>query len=467
MQIQSSYAKTILLPIFNGLRSRDFFRTDVYKDLVSDSKVRLIVVCPPHKADFYRNEFPKNNVVFEPLNFSENKLGKFLNSVAFNLLSTGTIKKKHYQIYVMDGNLPKYVLRRFANFLFGWSKTVRRFIRFLDKFVPLEKEVLALFKKYNPNMIIVPDIVLFSDRIFMRAAKRMKIFILGMVRSWDNLTAKGLIQTMPDKLIAQTNFMKRDAMKYGDMKEEDIKVLGVPQFDFYFRSPSISKEEFFNKLGIPFGRRILLCAPFFDTYSTSSGIKIINRLAWAIDEGLLPANLHLLVRYRPESLPEDENGETFLSHPRITVTKPFSKSFVRNSERRPDYEFSQSDVELLVNSLRYSDVTMNTISTLTIDAIALDKPVINIRFDGDPETPPAYRVALFSGYDHYNFIENLGGASLAYNMEELIALIKKYLENPLFCAEGRKKVKDELVEFTDGFSGKRFASYIKELLWET
>ncbi len=459
--------KTILLPIYNGLRSRDFFRTDVYKDLVSDSDICLVVVCPSSKIEFYKSEFPEKNVIFEPLSFSENKWGKILNSISFNLLNTGTIKKKHYQIYVRDRNLPKYIFRRFAALLFGNSKVVRKFIRFLNDFIPLEPNVVEVLKKYKPKMVVVPDIVLFSDRIFLRAAKHTGIFVVGMVRSWDNLTAKGVIQVMPDKLIAQTDFMKRDAMRYGDMNEKDIEVLGLPQFDFYFRKINATKEEFLKNLGIPFGRRLILCAPFFDTYSTSSGIKIINQLARAVDSGKLPKDLHFLVRYRPESLPEDESGERLLKHPHITVTMPFSKHFGKGVDRRPDYEFSKSDVELLINSLYFSHVTINTISTLTVDAIVLDKPVINIRFDGDSKTPPAYRVALFSGYDHYNFIENLGGASLAYNFEELIELINKYLKDTSFSAEGRKKVKKELVGFTDGMSGNRFAECIKKYLRET
>ena len=457
--------KTILLPIYNGIRSRDFFRTDLFKVLAADSKVRLVIAAPEYKLDFYKKEFGRENVFFEPLpDIREPFLGRFLNALAFNFLDTGTVRQKQYQMYARAGNFSKFISRRFLTVISGNKKFLRKFIRLLDRaLVSPNKEVLNILDKYKPNLVITPDIILPIDRMFLRAAKNIGVRTIGMVRSWDNLTAKGVIQILPDRLIAQTNQMKLEAIKYADMPEEDIAVLGVPQFDHYFKPPKFSREEFFKSLGIPAERRLILCAPFFDIYSNSSGTKIINALARAIDAGRLPRDLHLLVRYRPESMPEDFSEEKLLRNPNITVTVPYSLPFLRKN-KRSDYEFSASDVDMLFNSIYFSDVTINTISTLTIDAVALDKPVINIRFDGDPATPPAYQVSLYTGYDHYNFIENAKAVRLAYNMDELISQINQYLKKPQLDKEGRKIVRDAQIEFFDGFSGKRSAEFIlKEL----
>ena len=457
--------KTILLPIYNGIRSRDFFRTDLFKVLAADSQVRLVIAAPEYKLDFYKKEFGRENVFFEPLpDIREPFLGRFLNALAFNFLDTGTVRQKQYQMYARAGNFSKFISRRFLTVISGNKKFLRKFIRLLDRaLVSPNKEVLNILDKYKPNLVITPDIILPTDRMFLRAAKSRGIKTIGMVRSWDNLTAKGVIQILPDRLIAQTNQMKLEAIKYADMPEENIAVLGVPQFDHYFKPPKFSRAEFLKSLDIPANRRLILCAPFFDTYSTSSGIKIINTLARAIDSGKLSPDLHLLVRYRPESMPEDFSEEKLLRHPNITVTAPYSLPFDRKN-KRPDYEFSESDVNMLFNSIYCSDVTINTISTLTVDAIALDKPVINIRFDGDPDTPKAYKVSLYTGYDHYNFIENAKAVRLAYNMDTLISQINQYLKKPQLDKEGRKIVRDSQIESFDGFSGRRFAEYIlKEL----
>ncbi|KKW37460.1 MAG: hypothetical protein UY86_C0008G0017 [Candidatus Adlerbacteria bacterium GW2011_GWB1_54_7] len=187
---------------------------------------------------------------------------------------------------------------------------------------------------------------------------------------------------------------------------------------------------------------------------------LIKKLAQAIDSGGLPGDLHLLVRYRPEDLNAfDAPGTAALGHPRITVTKPYSIPFKTNGSK-PDYEFTPADVELMVNSLRHSEITITTISTLTVDAIALDKPAVNIRFDADPNTPPGDRVELFSHFDHYLALEATGGVRLAHSFEELLLQLNAYLEDPRLDAEGRAKIRRAQIEFEDARSGARSAQAI-------
>jgi CDP-glycerol glycerophosphotransferase (TagB/SpsB family) len=145
------------------------------------------------------------------------------------------------------------------------------------------------------------------------------------------------------------------------------------------------------------------------------------------------------------------------------VTLP-ARKFLTTPRGKKDYEFTREDVELMVNSLRYSDVTLNTISTLTVDAVALDKPVVNIRFDIDPNTPSADRVELYSHFDHYIALEKTGGVKLAYSFNELVEQINAYLKNPAEDSIGRAQIRREQVEFEDSNSGKRSAEAIAKLV---
>lgn len=454
--------KTLLLPIFSGLRARNFFLTDLYPELIKET--RLVIVAPAYKCDYYRSTYGHPHVEFVEWEAAEEHwLGKALQWFAFNALGTGTIKEKQYALYVRDHDLPKYLLRRFIGIVFGKSRAMRKLIRFFDRvFVPRDPFLLEIIKKYSPDAVLAPDIILGSDRVILRAAKKLGIKSIGMVRSWDNLTAKGVIQVIPDYLIAQTNIMKQEAIDIGDMKPEQVFVCGVPQFDMYWKPPTHTREEFLHSLHIPLSKRILLCTPFHGEFSQKSGLMLIAELAKAIDDGRLPRDLHLLVRYRPEDGKGAQGPEEF-NNPHITATRPFSILFT-NQRGNPDYEFTQANMDLMVNTLRYSDVTLNAISTLTIDAIALDKPVINIRFDIDPNTPPGSRVELYSHFDHYLTIERTGGVRLAYSLDELLAQINMYLENPSLDAQGRARVRREQIEFLDGNSGKRSAQKIVELV---
>src|SRR3989338_4675433 len=102
--------KTILLPIYNGIRAKNFFRNDSYLKLVSYPNIRLIIIIPPSKLEFYRREYPEKNVIFEPLDIvSESPFGVKLSAFVFNLLPTATIRSKQYREYLRYKSLKSFI----------------------------------------------------------------------------------------------------------------------------------------------------------------------------------------------------------------------------------------------------------------------------------------------------------------------------------------------------------------------
>lgn len=458
--------KTLFLSIYNGIRAKNFFHTDIYRELVRDPRVRMVIVVPSSKAAYYRETFPKSNVIFEPLDIvSEPWFGRFLAEIAFNSFGTITIKFKQKLEYWRYHKLFRYLCKRAINIILGPLTSVRRVIRWLDGFVAIDSEVAALLDTYKPDMVLAPDIVFPLDRIFLRAAKRKGYFVVGLTRSWDNLTSKGVIQILPDKLILHTDRMRTQAVALVGMPARDIVVTGPPDFDKYFRPPAITKEDFCKGLGIPTDRRLILFAPFYDEY-TGSAIIMINALLRAVEEGILPHNVHFLIRYRPAT-PEIP-AELFAGSDHYTITKPCSMYFkVKNRAQAPtkDWEFSPDDAELLFHSIIFSDMMINTFSTIAIDAAAVDKPVIGVRFDADSTCPAKNSVLKIpDAHDHYRELERTGGVRLAHDMNELIQAINHYLVHPESDREGRARMLKEQIQFTDGLNGKRAADYIcKEL----
>ncbi|MDP2696312.1 MAG: CDP-glycerol glycerophosphotransferase family protein [bacterium] len=463
------YKKTILLPIYNGMRSRNFFRNDLYPELVKDEDLQLVILVPPYKMDLYNREFSKPNVVFQSWDaIPENYFSRLVKGMAFSLLDTVSIKTLQYVAYLKTGNKISYLAKRLFTNVLGNRRWAIRLMRFLDGRVAVDNRVVAFIDQYKPDLVIAPDIMFGPDVAVLRAAKRKDIPTLGMVRSWDNLTSRGIIRSLPDKLIVHASFMKKEAVKYSGMKPENVLVLGIPHFDLYFQQHQVSRDEFYKSLNIPTDRRLVLCAPFFDTYSHQSGLNIVNGLVGAIKSGKLPADIHLIVRYRPESMSDDDSQaeKDLEATGYATVTKPYAHSFSVIADGRPEFEYSQADLDLFYNSLYFSDVTINTISTLTVDAIALDKPVINVRYDGDPNCPPANQIKNYSQFEHYQDIEDAGGVRLAYSMDELIKHLRDYLADPGLDASGRRKVRSDQIEFMDGLSGKRYADFIKDFVYK-
>lgn len=457
--------KTILIPIYNGLRARAFFGTDTYQELLKERDLRLVIAAPARKIDYYRKEYPEPQVIFESVDiYDEHWLGKKLVRIAFNLMPTSTIRGKQRLYLFRYGNYLKYFLLAAANRLVGPIPLVKEIIRFFDRWVPLEPRVAALFSQYKPDLVFLPDIIFGPDRIFARAARRLGIYIIGTPRSWDNLTSKGFAIIKPDKLLVLTSRMVPEAVRYVGMRKEDVIVTGPPQFDMYFKPRSVTKEEFCQKLGIPAGRRLVLASPFFNPH-TGSAVKIINALTAAIKQGKLPRDLHILVRYRPATPPIPAGELEASDH--LTITNPCAIAFPVTDFMTPteDFEWTKDDVNLLIDSLRFSELVINIVSTLSIDAAVFDKPVINVRFDADPACPPKYQVAvMLPEHDHFRAVEATGGVRLVWNMNELIDSINDYLKNPQLDARGRERLRREQIEILDGGAGRRVADFIKSSL---
>lgn len=459
--------KTILLPVYNGIIARNFFWTDVYGALSRDPNVRLIIVIPSSKLAYYRQTFTAPNVIFEPLDAVwESRFGQILSVLAFNLLHTRTVRAKQRGIYVGKyGSYVKFALFRLFHLLLGPFRLPRRIIRWLDRFVPPDPRVAALLERYQPDLVVLPDVVFGVDRVFLRAARRRNIATLGMIRSWDNLTSKGVIQILPDTLLLHTTRLKAQAVRYADMPAERIIVTGPPSYDSFFRPIRVTRDEFCARLGIDPSRRIVLFAPFYSSY-TGSAVRMLRELDAAIADGRLPERVQILVRYRPATpeIPPEEIPQ----RPYISVTRPCSRFFPisgRLMMAKGDWEFTAEDVDLLLHSLYFSDVVVTTVSTLTIDAAVFDKPVIGIRFDADPNTPPIHRSTTITTYhDHYRELEDERAVALVRSIDELIAALRMYLAHPEQDREGRARIVRQQIERTDGHSGMRVADEIRRAL---
>jgi CDP-glycerol glycerophosphotransferase (TagB/SpsB family) len=104
-----------------------------------------------------------------------------------------------------------------------------------------------------------------------------------------------------------------------------------------------------------------------------------------------------------------------------------------------------------------SDVVINTASTTTIDAAALDRPVINIAFDGTDDPDPLTSVSNFYSFHHYRRIVESGGAPVVRTPEDCAREVARYLADPDRDAEGRRRIVTENCYRVDGNAARRVA----------
>ena len=121
------------------------------------------------------------------------------------------------------------------------------------------------------------------------------------------------------------------------------------------------------------------------------------------------------------------------------------------SQRVPSIE----DVIDLRSILAYSDLNINMLSTMSLDFMLFDKPVINTVFGNSNNG--LYDDQRFLQYEHIVNIVNSKATKITTNKEELLTAIKDYLENSKLDSENRKKLVQMQVSAPLVHTGKRIA----------
>lgn len=435
--------RTIFITSFHGLISR-VLQSGVLDCLKKDENLKIILLVPDFKKEYFEKEFSDKNIIIEGLNDKNLPPRAYIfHKLSFILLDTKTMRltRRSFRGYK---HFYEFALAQFmASFLGRW-KFIRNLFRAINYYFSGKLVFNGLFGKYTPDLIFSTDIKHVLDTQLVIEAKKRKIFTIGMVRSWDYLTGKGMVRVIPDKMVVHNESIKMETMKYVDMNEKDIFVSGLPHFDPYINKKRIGREEFFKKIGLDSNKKLLLYIPWGDKFADTD---------WQFLQ-MLPDDLQILMRLPPG---DTVNLEKFKQHKKIAVDSP---GIVFGGRGRKTNEMDYEDLLHLANTLYYSDVVVAPPSTLAIDAAAFDKPVVLMAFDGENKKSYYKSVRHYYDFNHISNLVKTGGQKLAKNKNELINYINDYLKNPSLDKEGRKRVVNEQCWKLNGKSSERLANYI-------
>ena len=179
-------------------------------------------------------------------------------------------------------------------------------LRTIERALPLDRWIRDIVASQNPDVVLITPLVdLGSDQVdYVKAARALGIRSGLCVHSWDNLTNKGLIRVLPDRVFVWNEAQKREAVAMHRVKPEDVGVTGAPVYDQWFeRRPSTSRQEFCSKIGLspdkPFF--LYLCSSQFIAPDEAEFVaEWIRAVRSAPDPRVREAGI--LIRPHPENL---------------------------------------------------------------------------------------------------------------------------------------------------------------------
>ena len=451
--------KTVFITAYHGFIARNILNTDVLKLLRQDSDVRIVVFAPPAKKELFAAYYGGPNVIVEGLDLDpviRTGRSKFWYRMAFVLQNSRYVKDQRNERLYRNRTLLGY-----ANYL--WVNAVavplsrlplaRWIYRWLDKNFTSSEVLAPLFEKYRPDLLFSTDVFGEWDVLFLRFAEKHGTPTLGMVRSWDNATTKGVLRFVPQRILVHSQRVKEELVQWHDAKDASVEVIGLPQFDAWIHGPTKSREDFFTEIGADPSKRLILFGPAGAALSDTDW-QLCQILSDALEKGGLPPTIQFLVRnhpHHPADLSRFKGNPNFIFEtPGITLKQGGEKG----------RELSPDEHDHLRNSVYYSDMVMYVATSLGLDASVFDKPQILVSFDGFEQKPYVQSVRRYNREDCLSNLISLGGTKVATNAKEWVGAINGYLANPALDHGGRVKTIERHMHILDGKAGERIAHLI-------
>ncbi len=438
-------SKTIFITSCHPLISRNIISTGILDNLLKNN-IKIVLIVPKFKTDYFNKTFARPNVIVEGIDIKLGKRESLFKYLSLASINTNTLNIKRKTEMKGSGSFAKFFLSNFLDQLF---------ISKLEKYLYNKNIFGDLFKKYNPNSVFITDIQNEIDIALLLEAQSNRIYTLGMVRSWDNLTSKGLIRVIPDRLVVWNEIVKSEAIKFHDIKERTIDIVGIPHYDDYKKYDYSDKEAFFDKIGADINKKIALVIPIGDRYLRDNTVDkdivdILNKN--------LPENYQILVRMPPgDYVRELENKSNNFNRIKVIYDRSYmATDNIKTTEIRKD-----DDIHL-GQTLFWSDIVISGPSTLVIDSVYMNKPTILFAFDGYKKRNYYDSIRRYYDYDNFVPIIESEGARFATSIESFIKSIDEYIKNPKLDEDNRKNLVKKEVFVLDGQSTNKLSEVLIE-----
>lgn len=316
-----------------------------------------------------------------------------------------------------------------------------------------------LFARYQPAAVVSVHPYSPTDWPLLWHAQRRGVPTIGVVHSWDNVTARYVMPFPPSRLLVSSEELKREVLHYYSwLRPEDVVATGAPQYDLFVDPDRVeTREQFLTGLGMDPERALITFAGGGEVLFPHEG-KVAEMLAEAVEEERFCRPAQLWVRFYGDA--STERNYQALGGRRHVRWEQAPAEFW--GAFRVTHEWETGDgLQHYTNLLRHSDVVVCMASTVSLDSLVVDTAVVNAALDG-PE--PLHFLdsvrRVFFAFNHNRRVARSGATRTALDAEELIGYVGAYLAGATPPAELRRDLLAEVCGPLDGRSARRMAEAI-------
>lgn len=323
-----------------------------------------------------------------------------------------------------------------------------------------------LLQKLAPDIVVTTTFGLDQrDVPILRAGKALRIPTFTFVASWDNVYKMERFKrfekdyVLADHLAVWNPMMREHLLRvFTELAADRVTVTGAPRFDFFHHSQDIpSREELLAYLGLANDGSKLIHIATTELYPME---YIVREIREAASSGELPAQLHLHASVHPGGAMENHRG--YAQKYGVSVRFSFGR---RTKAPIPEFAYNPTREEIywLVALFKYSDVLVNHSSTVAIESMVADIPVVNVKYGRAFDWWRWYRSMVYRDFQqHYADITRGGGTTIAGNRRQLIAALARYLQDPSYHRQQRRETAQALLTNLEGTASQAMLDLIRE-----
>lgn len=186
--------------------------------------------------------------------------------------------------------------------------------------------------------------------------------------------------------------------------------------------------------------------------------RLVAEIASAFEEARLLQQGCLVIR--PHPLDSYERWSCFQNgEPWVSVRYPWSEG---------EHGLAQSDLShhtAWVNLVRHSAVCLNVGSSTTLDAAAVDCPIVLVNFAAQGQAGEDHYYKQFNFWrEHYGSIARHPGLRVAHNLADVVQHVQAYAADPGLDRAARRQLAQEFCGRLDGQSARRVAEAISSVM---
>lgn len=457
--------KKVFLTVSRGSIARNLLQNEFYYLL--REKYQVVVLTPAFQDKRFLEEFAHHNVRCIHLPHMERS---FLDMLLFffhkHLIYNSTVNQKARWGIIGDSRstptpYPLYVIKRGVFTVLSRVFFLRDFVRYLDRMFTQRKEVgfwKNILEEERPDMVISTNIAEDIEVALLKAARDVGIRTLGMPKSWDNASKNGF-RVKADDMVVWNMLMEEEMLQFQNYTKKHIHSIGVPQFDYYLdTSRIVSREVFCSWFGFDPHKKIILFSSEGKLFAGDG--EIASVIYDAIQKEYPEFPCQLLIRPHYGFKQDEQKFKHLFGKHGVAVDLENHPSMCF----RDAWDYSKESMDRFLNMLYHCDIDINTHSSLALDVIGFDKPIISLLFDSFEKKPYERSIARWYETYYYRNILSFHATTEVGTPQELEEALHEYLLNPSHKKEERRRLRDAFCFLYDGHAGKRFFEVVQKLI---